>query len=112
MKIDDMTADGVVLETLGRRLARHRVAQNYTQEELASEAGISKRTLERLEAGQPSQLISLIRVLRVLGMMTLFEVAIPDATTRPVDLLKLGKGRQRASTKKSQQVSDWSWGDD
>jgi transcriptional regulator with XRE-family HTH domain len=112
MGINKLMADGVILAALGKRLARHRIAQNYTQEVLATEAGISKRTLERLEAGQPSQLLTLIRVLRALNMMNLLEAAIPETMTRPVDLLKLGKDRQRASTKKEQQNKEWFWGDE
>jgi len=105
-------ADGAILEDLGRRLARHRIAQNYTQEELAIEAGISKRTLERLEAGQSSQLLTVIRVLRALNMVNLLDAAIPDVATRPVDLLRLGKDRQRASAKKEKPNKEWSWGDE
>ena len=112
MSINNLMADGAILEDLGRRLARHRIAQNYTQEELATEAGISKRTLERLESGQSSQLLTLIRVLRALNMMNLLEAAIPEAKTRPIDLLKLGKDRQRASTKKKQRSKEWFWGDE
>lgn len=109
--MDKLMADGAILTVLGRRLARQRIAQNDTQEALATEAGISKRTLERLEAGQPSQLLTLIRVLRALNMLNLLETAIPEPEIRPVDLLKLGKGRQRASTKQ-QQNKDWVWGDE
>jgi len=114
MNIDGFMTDKAVLEELGRRLANRRIAQELTQEELANETGISKRTLERLEAGQPSQFLTVVRALRGLNMLDLLEVAIPEETARPMDLLKMkGKKRQRVFSKKKKQVADndWSWGD-
>jgi len=113
MTIDKLMTDKAVLSDLGKRLARHRIAQNFTQEGLANEAGISKRTLERLEAGQPSQFLTFVRVLRALNMINLLEVAIPEAVTRPVDLLKIGRDRQRASSKRKERAEEpWQWGDE
>ena len=115
MDIDDLMTDKAVLEELGHRLARRRIARELTQEGLASEAGISKRTLERLEAGQPSQFLTVIRALRALNMLDLLDVAIPEATARPMDLLKMkGKERQRVMSKKKKQQADddWAWGDE
>lgn len=112
MTIGNLIADRSILNDIGKRLAQHRIDQSYTQEELAAEAGIAKRTLERLEAGQPSQLLTLIRVLRALKMLNFLEAAIPEPMTRPVDLLKLGKKRQRASAKGSKPTEGWTWGDE
>jgi transcriptional regulator with XRE-family HTH domain len=113
MPIDNFMTDKAVLSELGKRLAQHRIDQNITQENLAKEAGISKRTLERLEAGQPSQLMTFVRVLRALNMINLLEAAIPEAVTHPVDLLKIGKDRQRASSKRKESPEEpWQWGDE
>lgn len=114
MTIDGLMADKAVLEELGCRLARRRIAQEFTQEGLANEAGISKRTLERLESGQPSQFLTVVRVLRALNMLDLLEGVIPEATTRPMERLKMkGKQRQRVSSKEKKQRTDddWSWGE-
>ena len=113
MEIDELMADGAVLAEVGKRLAQYRIKQNRSQKELATEAGISKRTLERLEAGQPSQLLTFVRVLRALDMMNLLEAAIPEPGPRPTDLLKLGRDRQRASSKRKERVEEpWQWGDE
>lgn len=53
---------------LGRRLARLRLARNLTQSALAEDAGVSVRTLRRIEAGQPSSLDSLLQLASVLGL--------------------------------------------
>jgi len=65
MKIEGLLTDEVILEELGGRLARRRLELQLTQEMLAEQAGVSKRTVERAEAGATVQVSTLIRILRV-----------------------------------------------
>jgi transcriptional regulator with XRE-family HTH domain len=98
MKIDSEHTDDAILATLGHRLARRRLDRGLTQAELALQAGVSKRTVERIEAGASAQLVSVIRVLRTLGLADRLDVLVPEAAPSPMELLKLrGKRRQRAS---------------
>jgi len=114
LSIEKLMSDKAILEELGYRLSRHRVELGFTQAKLAKEAGISKRTLERIETGESTQTSSLIRIMRVLGLLESLDVFAPDTGPRPMDLLKLrGKERQRASSKRQEDMTgkDWSWGD-
>jgi transcriptional regulator with XRE-family HTH domain len=107
--------DDAVLEELGRRLVRRRLALQITQAALAEQAGVSKRTVERIEAGAAAQTLSLIRILRVLDLLQGLDQLIPETGPRPMDLLKLkGKERKRASSSRTgdQSGEAWSWGDD
>ncbi len=113
-KLKTMT-DDAVLEELGRRLERRRLDLQLTQAKLAEEAGVSKRTVERIEAGAAAQTLSLIRILRVLDILQGLDQLIPETGPRPMDLLKLkGKERKRASSSSAANQSGevWSWGDD
>jgi transcriptional regulator with XRE-family HTH domain len=115
MGIDGLMSDKVILEELGRRLGRRRVELEFTQAELAKEAGVSKRTVERVEAGDSTQTSTLIRILRILGLLEALDAALPETGPRPMDLLKLrGKERRRASSKKRGEDAEeeWSWGDE
>jgi transcriptional regulator with XRE-family HTH domain len=108
-------ADDAVLEELGRRLGRRRLDLQLTQARLAEQAGVSKRTVERIEAGAAAQTLSLIRILRVLDLLQGLDQMIPETGPRPLDLLKLkGKERKRASSRRGANPSGdvWSWGDD
>lgn len=98
MKITAQLTDGAVLTELGARIARLRLDQNLTQADLANLAGVGKRTIERLEAGQvASQLSVFIRVCRVLGIMDRFEVFLPEPAPSPMAQLRLqGRARRRA----------------
>ena len=115
MKITPLLTDATVLAELGKRLAARRIDLQLTQAQAAEQAGIAKRTLERMEAGHSSQLASLIRVLRVLDTLPALDALIPEAGPRPMDLLKReGKRRQRASRKGGEKAgkTTWSWGED
>ena len=49
MRIEKTITDDGVLAEVGARLQRARLERNQTQQQLADEAGIGVRTLERLE---------------------------------------------------------------
>ena len=103
MELDDLHADSVILAELGRRLARCRLNAGVTQGALAFEAGISKRTLGRIEAGESVQLANLVRLLRVLGLLENLKALAPPDEPGPMDLLRMkGKRRQRASAQRGQ----------
>lgn len=115
MAIPNELTDRKVLADLGDRLARHRLDRNLTQDQLAREAGVSKRTVIRLEKGESSQLPNLVRVLRALGLLGNLDALVPAPLTSPLAQLKSrAKERRRASpaTKKPGQGSKWTWGDE
>lgn len=105
--------DQLVLEECGARVAACRIDRNLTQAALAEQAGLSKRTIERLESGAvATQLSSLIRVCRVLGMLERFDLLLPEAVAGPMaQLRQQGKRRQRASSVKvDTPKKPWTWG--
>ena len=114
MNIDKQLTDEAILSELGRRLERIRLDQNQTQSQLADNAGVSKRTVERLESGQSVQLSSFIRVCRQLDLIERFAASVPEPVPSPIAQAKLqGKQRQRATSTKTQSTSTkkWTWGE-
>lgn len=116
MNIDELTNDAAILAEIGLRVARRRIEQGLTQADLAEQAGIGKRTLERLESGESVQLNNFLQVLRVLQLLDGLESLLPEPGPRPMELLKHhGKQRKRASARK--RIPDvsgqpWRWGDE
>lgn len=114
MKISNSLADAGVLQEIGARLAAARLKQNLTQAQLAEQAGVSKRTLERLESGAvATQLSTFVRVLRALGLQDRLELLLPESAPSPLAELKLkGRMRQRASGRNGQPAKSgkpWNW---
>jgi transcriptional regulator with XRE-family HTH domain len=93
-----------------------RLGRNLTQAALAEQAGVSKRTVERLEAGAvATQFSGFVRVCRVLGLLEGFENLVPEPVPGPMEQLKQkSRMRQRASGKKavSTKPMKWKWGDE
>jgi transcriptional regulator with XRE-family HTH domain len=113
MPIQRLMSDEALLQELGQRIARLRLDRNLTQAQLADQAGISKRTLERLEAGAAATQLSLfLRVLRQLDLLERLELLIPEPQPSPLALLKLQQsGRKRASRRRvATPASTWTWG--
>jgi transcriptional regulator with XRE-family HTH domain len=122
MKLDEMRSDEAVLAALGERLARLRLDRGLTQAQLAEEAGVAKRTVERMEAGNSVQMVTLVRLCRVLGLMDGLDRLVPEPGPTPLALLRKeagGKGRQRASGRRAARGrgpgaggKGWTWGDE
>lgn len=113
MKIDSRITDEALLKLLGERVARLRLSMNLTQGQLAEQAGLGLRTVQRLELGvAATQLSGFVRVCRVLGLVDGFETLIPEPVPSPVAQLKLrGKERKRASSvKPAEPAGQWRWG--
>ncbi len=122
----DGLSDAALLIELGDRLARQRLQRNLTQAELAREAGISKRTLVRLESGESSQMTNLLRVLRALGLLGNLDALLPTPVTSPIAQLQASRGRRttararerrrasprRANLQPPTPPKPWTWGDE
>jgi transcriptional regulator with XRE-family HTH domain len=116
MRIEKSLSDQAVLAEIGKRLAAIRLSRNQTQAQLAAEAGVSLRTLTRLESGEvATQLSGFIRVCRALDLLGLIDALVPEPAPSPLALVKLrGRTRKRASTagpNARRAARAWTWGD-
>ena len=105
--------DEAILAELGARLSSMRRSRDLTQAQLAQDAGVSKRTVERIEAGESAQMTSFIRILRTLGLLDGLESFLPPPQPSPMDLLRrAGKPPLRATGKNVSSGEPWSWADE
>jgi transcriptional regulator with XRE-family HTH domain len=96
MHLDEIMADGAVLAELGSRLERHRLERNWTQAELAAEAGVGQATVQRAERGESVQMTSMIKLLRALELLAGLDLAIPESIDLPIARLEREqRGRRR-----------------
>jgi transcriptional regulator with XRE-family HTH domain len=115
MSIAPTLTDEALLKLVGERLARLRLAKNLTQRQLAEQAGLGLRTVQRLELGAAAtQLSGFMRVCRVLGLVARLETLIPEVAASPMAQLELhGRRRRRATGKKGAvgEPKKWTWGE-
>jgi transcriptional regulator with XRE-family HTH domain len=120
MHFDELTTNAAVLTELGRRLERHRLERNWTQAEMAAEAGIGQATVQRAERGQSVQMTSMIKLLRALGLLAALDLAIPESIDLPIARLerqqrkirRRARGRRGGRTAEHGEPTEgtWRWG--
>ncbi len=113
MKIDPMTPDGAILAELGRRLQQLRKLEGWTQQELATEAGIGVATLRRIEDGSDSQLGSWLKILKALGRAPTIDGLLPEDFPSPMEaaLGDKARGKRRGRGDRSDSRKPFRWGD-
>lgn len=111
-------SDEAILEDLGQRVARHRLNRNLTQEQVAREAGVARRSLSKIENGHVVDTRVLVRVLRALGLLEGLAALVPEPEVSPV-ALREARGRERARASgvregraKTGERGKWTWPDD
>lgn len=93
----ELASSEQVIVDLGARLERVRLAHNETQVQLARRAGVSSRTIVRLEKGEAPSLDTFVRVMQALGLTSYLEALIPDSDIRPMERVQhRGHERRRA----------------
>ena len=109
-----LPSDQAFLADFGQRLLRRRLTENLTQAELAAKAGVSKRTVERLESGVSTQFTNLIRILRALGLGPNLTALIPPPVASPLAQLRRQKSERIRATTPSKRAPKkkpgWTWG--
>ena len=114
MRISGEENNAFLLKEIGERIRDIRVAVPLTQKEIAEKAGVSPRTVERIENGENVKIENLLNILRVLDLLENINTLIPEQEIPPSVLLDRGKKRVRAYLQKSEHVkeSKWKWGDE
>jgi transcriptional regulator with XRE-family HTH domain len=109
MQIDNLQSDDLILSEIGERIARVRLSRNLSQVQVSRESGVSRDTVQRLEAGDSIGLAALVRVLRVLGLLSGLDAAIPESIASPIEQLDRG-GSQRRRASSARSANKWRWG--
>ncbi len=120
MKISSPLTDSALLREFGNRIARTRLDQNLTQQELADTSSVGVSTVKRLEAGGGTTLTNVLRVLRALDLLDALDQAVPESIPSPIQQASLqGRRRKRGSgrrvatgSEKAGEPAPWRWGDE
>ncbi len=107
-----MASPEQIIIHMGTTLAKIRLSRNITQGELASMAGISSRTLSRLESGDNASLDTLVRLMQALNLQDHLAALLPAPGIQPVQqFAQKGAERKRVRSGASKKGGDkaWTW---
>lgn len=103
-------SDDALSKKVGAFIKYQRLAQNKTQELVASASGISRSTLSLLERGETVTLATLIQVLRVLDQLQVMEAFEIQQSISPLALAKEEKEkRKRARNTNTNHAEESNW---
>jgi len=93
-----LLSDIAILKEVGKFVKAKRIELNLTQNEIAKRAAISRSTLSLLERGENIALTNLLKILRVLDALYVFEQFRVVEQVSPIQLAREEENkRKRAS---------------
>ena len=111
-----MLSDTYILNRIGNHLKATRLKQNITQQSLAKASGVSLSSLKKIEKGEIRSFDSLLRVMRMLGKLDVFQPLVEEQQMTPSEYYELVHSaamrhqRQRAAGQiinKNKEESEW-----
>ena len=112
MKITGNESEQAIMKELGFRIKQYRISLNITQNGLADKCGISASTVVRIESGVDSIFSNYIKILNGLGLTQNMDILIPEVQPDFKAIFENKAPRQRGKTNRSNQKSNWVWGED
>ena len=106
---------------LCKELVSIRLLKNISQSALAEAAGVSRRTISRMENGQGVSLDTFIRIMRALDLTDRLETLIPATDILPIERVKNAarkrdvkyeRKRASAASKVKSPTTPWEWGEE
>ena len=92
-------SDNAIVETISAFIKHHRLEQNKTQTQLATEAGINRSTLVEFEKGQRANMITFIQLLRALNLLHVVKQFEIKQQLSPIQLAELDQSKRKRASK-------------
>lgn len=81
-------SDVAILKELGIHLKKKRIEKNLSQEDVAKQSGVSRRSIVSIENGKGGRLLTLIEILRAIEHLEFLDNIFQDSEINPMDLLR------------------------
>lgn len=92
-------SDNAIVETISNFIKHHRLEQNKTQSQLATEAGINRSTLVEFEKGKRANMITFIQLLRALNLLHVIKQFEIQQQLSPIQLAELEQSKRKRASK-------------
>lgn len=102
--------DDHILKILGGHFKQMRINARYSQQDLATTSGLTRKTISSIENGKPTSTGNIVAFLRGLKRLDVLSVLNTPVPVSPIAAAKAGKNPQRVRSKKKQEntgQSEW-----
>lgn len=109
MDLYSSTDQGIVV-LISEKIRSRRVAMNLTQRQLAVNAGVSLSSVQAIERGQNTSLITLVQLLRALHCLNLLDALTTPDEISPIvyaEMLKKTNPPKRVRNRNSQEPTKY-----
>lgn len=107
-------SDKSIITSIGEYLKTQRLDQNKTQAQIAEAAGINRWTVSKIENGEAISLSSLIPILRALKLLNILDIFEVETEISPIELAKLEQKKRKRARNSDTEIqtnkhneSDW-----
>ena len=107
-----LKTDKQIVEETAKRIAKLRIANGLSQNDVAKRTGLSRHTISNIENGNSFTVENLVKVMRALGIIDRLETLIPTANQSPYVLVKNKGEKKRVFSSKKIKNQEWQWGED
>ena len=94
-------SDTMILLKIGAKVKSIRLKQNITQESLAEASNVSLSSVKNIENGKIKSFDSLLRVLRILGKLDIFQPLIDEEQLSPNEYYELINSTNKRKRKRA-----------
>ena len=92
-------SNNAFLVMIGAFIRHHRLNQDKSQSQLATESGINRSTLIELEKGKRANMLTLIQILRALHLLSILEVFRVEQHISPLQLAEMEMAKRKRASK-------------
>lgn len=100
-------SDVTILQEIGEFIKSRRIDQNLSQNEVATKAAISRSTLSLAEHGENISLVNLLKILRVLNALYVFEEFRTQHVISPLQLAREDERRRKRASRSNTQTDNY-----
>lgn len=96
-----MLSDTDIIVRISARLKELRLKQNISRQDLSLSSGVSLSSIVRMEEGEIKSFESLLRVMRILGKIDIFQTLIEEEEISPNEYFKLVNSVKKNTRKRA-----------
>lgn len=96
--IADYQTNDEIIKMVGERVRNRRLGRNIPVDTLADRAGVNRKTIISIEAGEDVRFSSMVKVLRGLDLISSLDAAFPDVLPGGEGISARGQPRLKASS--------------